>query len=219
MFNIRKLQTAFVFTLCSLLLAGNSVAAVQQIDDGVITPAGRYQNDYLDFSIVIPKGWSVKTPAQIQKIQKEGVDLLAGDDENLKKRLKAAVPRTLNLFAFSKYETGTPVESNPSVASAAEHIAGFPGINRGSDYLFIVKRMLQNSSMEYHFESGFERTLGNTTFDVLPASLKVGSRTIYQEYTAIIVKGYALVLVLTFRTPEEREELYHITNQLQAGLI
>ncbi|MGY0216513.1 hypothetical protein ACWJJH_03880 [Endozoicomonadaceae bacterium StTr2] len=219
MFDIRKLQTALVFTLYSLLLAGNSVAAVQQIDEGVITPTGRYQNDYLDFSIAIPKGWAVKTQAQMQEIQKEGTDLLAGDDENLKKIIKASSPKTVNLFAFSKYEMGAPVESNPSVASVAENVQGAPGIKRGSDYLFHVKRMLQNSNMEYHFDTGFERTLGNTTFDVLPATLKVGSVTVYQEYTAIIVKGYALALVLTFRTPEEREELYRITNQLQAGLI
>lgn len=175
-----------------------------------------YINKYFSMSIQVPKGWSVQSKAAIKEISDRGGDLIAGDDENLKAAIKVAEKQTVNLFAFFKYEQGAPVDFNPSIMAAAERVAHMPGIKKGSDYLFHLKKTLQAGQLEYTFpKDTYTRHLSGSSFDVMPAQITVGNTAIFQEYYSTKIKDYVLSLILTYSSQSEKDELVKALNTLQ----
>ena len=175
-----------------------------------------YINEYFNMSLTVPKGWSIQSKAAIKEISERGSDLIAGDDENLRAAIKVAEKQTVNLFAFFKYEQGAPVDFNPSIMAAAERVVQMPGITKGSDYLFHLKKTLQAGQLKYTFpKETYAKTISGSPFDVMPTQLSMGNTPIYQEYYSIKIKDYVLSLILTYSSENEKNELVKTVNNLK----
>lgn len=183
------------------LLTGCGRNPKGEIDFGTIKNSV-YQNDYLGFSIAIPTNWSVQDQEAQRRMTRRGLSAVAGDDKNLKATLKASELQSVNLFAVFKYPPGSPVAMNPAMMAVAENVGQLPGIQRGRDYLFHAKQLLQSGQVEVSFPNeGYTQRLGGVDFDVMDIELSVGSRTVAEKYYATIRKGYALSLVLVGDDP------------------
>ena len=181
-----------------------------EIEDGI------YKNDYFNMSIEVPKGWAVQSQAALKELTDRGGELIAGDDENLKAVLSESDKQTVRMFAFFKYEQGAPVDFNPSIAAVAERVIHMPGIKRGSDYLFHVRKLLQAGQVQYSFPKEiYTKDISGVSFDVMPAEISLANMVVYQEYYAARIKDYVLGFVLTYSNESELNELNQVIGMLK----
>jgi hypothetical protein len=198
-----NLYAARLFILLVLLL-GCRKKASDEIDFGAFNKS-TYSNKYFGLTITVPADWSVQDREAQERIKKIGREAVAGDDKNLNAVMKASELQTVQLFTVFQHPLGTPVTSNPAIMGLAEMVRQMPGIQRGRDYHFQVKKTLQAGQMEVSFpKDSYTERLGGVEFDVLDQELKIRGLVIKQRYYTVIKKGYALSFILSFTTDEEQ---------------
>lgn len=168
---------------------------------------------YFNMTIVVPDNWAIQSQAAQKDITKLGEKIIAGKDEAMKRIIEQSEKNRINLFAFFKYEIGSPVSFNPNIAAIAEKVSQYPGIKRGSDYLYHVRAGLTASPLHYDFPSDIQtRLISNVAFDILPAKVTHGKAVVSQEYYAAKIDDYVLTMVLTYSTEDELSELLEIVD-------
>lgn len=200
--------------IAALTLTGCQKEVSEEVDQGTIENSV-YHNNYFGMSITIPDNWSVLDKKQMEMIINARKRMLNDIDKNLKEEIEAAEPMSIKLFAIFKHPPGTPVPFNPNLACFTERVRHLPGINRGRDYHYHTRKLLKMSGAnmktadEIHTE-----ILGEVTFDILSIEINLGDPVIYQKQYAAIIKGYALVFVVSYSTPEQEKLLGNILNTL-----
>jgi len=159
----------------------------------------------------VPSEWSVQDKESTQRIMDTGVKVVAGNDKNLKAVIKASEMQTVGLLAAFKHPLGTPVPFNPNIICMAERIRHMPGIKRGKDYHYHTKKLLSSSQVAVSFpkEISTEKLAGRD-FDVLHTEITLTGVTVRQKHYAAIMKGYALLIAISFATEEEESALRDI---------
>ena len=197
------------------MLAGCGKKPSDEIGYGVIEN-DVYSNNYFNMSIKVPENWVVQSQAAQKEIMDTGAALIAGDDDNLKSMMKVSEKQTVNMFSFFKYEQGTPVPFNPSIISAAERVTHMPGVKRGSDYHYHVKKFLETGQVKYEFPAAiYTKDVSGISFDVMPAELHVAHMTVRQEFYAARINDYMLSFVLSYSTGEQLNELNEIVSKVE----
>src|SRR5262245_1145640 len=155
-----------------------------------------YTNVYFGFSLRIPEGWQLQSRESRDRIMKAGERVIAGDDQELKALLESPGGSPIALAAF-RYPIGSPVPFNPSFGLIIEDVSRLPGIKRGSDYLFHVKRLIQASPVKAALgQEIYSKILGSVEFDVLDMELDLKVATVKQRYYTTIMKGHALSIAM-----------------------
>ena len=199
---------------CTLLFLGCSENASEEIDFGTIENSV-YKNDYFGLTLTIPENWSVPNQESRQQLMKIEKEVIAGEDENLKAVMNAAELQSVNLLFLSKHPLGSPVAFNPNIVSVAEKIQHMPGIKRGKDYLYHSKILLESTKLDVSFPEEISTvTLGGVEFDVMYVHMTVLGNTVKQEYFATIKKGYALTLILSYLTDEDKADLVKVLDSI-----
>jgi hypothetical protein len=210
----RKVIRAAQILVLTLLLVGCSKKAGDEIDFGTVNNF-IYRNEYFRFSVTLPKDWSVQDQQAQRRLMKKGVQLVAGDDRNLKALVKASELQTVNLFAVFEHPIGSPVAYNPGILSMAEIVRELPGIKRGKDYLFQARQVLEAGQIQVSFPKDYySEQLGSVKFDVMEVDISVRGKTIKQKYYATIQKGYALCFIVSFTSDDEAASLQKILNSI-----
>jgi hypothetical protein len=94
---------------------------------------------------------------------------------------------------------------------AAERIRHMPGIKRGKDYHFHTKKFLQSSQMEVLFlEDIYTEQISGVDFDIMTIQMSIGEQIVKQKQYATVMKGYGLLLMVSFTNDEEEAELAKI---------
>jgi hypothetical protein len=210
----RSLARVALILAITLLFTGCARKASEEVDFGSMN-GSIYQNKYFGFSIALPKDWSVQDQKAQQGLSKKGVQLVSGDDENLKTMAKVSELRTVNLLAAFEHPIGSPVDYNPSIVSVAESVRDLPGIKRGKDYLYQARKMLEAGQISVSFPRDYyTERMGGVEFDVLDAEISVMRKSVKQKYYATIRKGYAVNFILSFTNEEEAASLQKILDSL-----
>jgi len=197
-----------------VLFAGCRKRASDEIDFGAVENS-TYRNDYFGLSVKLPSEWSVQDKETRQKLMDLGRKMVEGDDKNLKAVIKASEMQTVNLFAAFKHPIGTPVPYNPNIMCLAERVSHMPGIKRGKDYHFHSKRLLESSQMKVSFPKEVStEELGGHNFDVMYVETPITGMTIRQKHYAAIMKGYALVFIVSFNNGEEESTLDNVLSSV-----
>lgn len=186
-------------------LSGCQKKVRDEIDYGTVKDSV-YENAYFGMRLPIPKEWSIQDQEMQDRMMETGQQVIAGNDKVMKAQLKASEKQSVSLLAAFQHPIGTPVPFNPSVIISAERVRTLPGIQRGKDYLFHARKMLESGQIKFEFakELSFE-TLGEHPFDVLQLSIPAGDTKVHQKYCVTVMKGYALILIASYTTPEEEE--------------
>lgn len=192
-----------------------SDSASTQFDYGRVE-GNIYKNDFFNVTITFDSAWVVQNKALMKQLRKAGRAQIAGDDQRLKRMLKAAEVNTANLFSIFKHEVGAPIKFNPSFIVMAENIKNFPGIKSGKDYLFHVKNLLKRSQLKYAFDKEAHlRKIGSKDFWVLEASAEYLGMTITQEYFTRLYKGFTFSIIISYVSQEDKLALYEMLNEMK----
>ena len=139
---------------------------------------------------------------------KVGTEAAFGNDKNLKALVKASEMQTVNLFAAFEQPLGSPIPFNPSVMAIAEQVRQLPGIQRGKDYHFQVRKTLESGQLQVKFpKEDYTERLGNVEFDVMEQEMAARGLTIRQKMYTIIKKGYAFSFILSFTNDEQEAHM------------
>jgi hypothetical protein len=184
--------------------------ASEEIDFGTLN-GSVYHNNYFNLTATLPSEWNYLDLEARQRMMNAGVKLVAGQDKNLSATLKAGELQTVNLLSAFKHKLGAPVPFNPSVQCIAERVRHMPGIERGKDYQFHAKKLLQAGQMKFTFpKDTTTETLGGASFDVMYMELSLPTVTVRQKYYTTIMNGYALTFIVSFSTEEEETVLLEV---------
>jgi predicted RNA-binding Zn-ribbon protein involved in translation (DUF1610 family) len=180
------------------------------IDSGTIKDSV-YKNRYFGFEVTLPESWSPVDRDAQEKMTDMAGKMLAGNNRSLEGLLNASSEDAVSMFTVFKHPLGTPVPFNPSVVCMAQKVNHFPGIKKGSDYLYHLKTVLDTLdfgpiSVEYSGSTNTEE-LGGVDFDVLDLRVQIGNTAITQKHYARIMKGYVLSYTLTYQAWDDMEEL------------
>lgn len=175
-----------------------------------------WAHDYFGVTLSVPDDWHIFSEEEKQQISSTGTDLLAGDDQNLRRQLEAAAPRTLTLLGISRHPLGTPVLFNPNLVIIAERIGGMPGIRSGSDYLNLMQQSIGRSQIQMTFDPVEPNArIGPITADRISSSMQMGPMQIRQRIYAALKGDYALVFTLSYVDEEQLDALETLCSSIQ----
>ena len=195
----------FPLLVAVTLVAGCQKKASDEIDFGT-TKDGLYRNQFFGFSVQIPTNWSIQDQDAQRRLAATGKNLLAGDDKNMKAILKASEVQSVDLFAAYQYAVGAAVKFDPAILSVAERVSQLPGIQRGKDYLFHARELIESGQLQATFpRADFSRRIGGVDFDAMEVDLSIRGATVREEYYAAIMKGYALAFIITYTDEAEQK--------------
>ena len=177
---------------------------------------GVYSHDYLGFSLRLPNGWHIQSEAQLQAQTKMGQDLIAGDDELLKRQMKASEQQSVSLFSVFQHPIGKTPDFNPSISGVAEQVSLASGVKSGADYHKFAKDLLAKGQMDYSFPTPvYSISLGGKNFDVLHAEINFQGVVIRQKYYAFLIEDYVLLFVTSYGNDQQDKMLESILQEIK----
>ena len=201
----------FICLIASLFIcSGCKKAPIEKIGFGTLENSV-YRNDYFNLSITLPSDWHALDDEARKDLMSQGRQLITGESKNLKAIVDASELNSVNLLSVFKHPLGSPIPYNPSLICVAEKVSHAPGIKRGSDYLYHMKKLIEMGQISYVFsEDIYSQNIGGISFDVQDAEVNIGTIKVKQKYFAAIIKGYALGFVISFTTDEEEKGFQQI---------
>lgn len=177
----------------------------------------KYLNSYFDFEITIPASWIIQNREQMDKMAKAGKDLVVGDDTNLRAAIKASEINTANLLVVYQYERGSAVDYNPGIVIVAENIQDYPGIKTGSDYLFQVRKLLDQSQVKYDYidKETSREVINRIDFYKMNAGIIMMGTDIKQVYYSTVMRGFSLNIIISFINDEQKNDLLALINSIK----
>jgi hypothetical protein len=208
--NTTRLRPVLLILVYVTLLAGCGKKAADEFDFGTVENSV-YRNKYFGFVITLPSDWNIQDEESRRQIMNTGAKALAGDEKNP----TVSELQTANLLTAFKHPLGSKVPVNSSIACVAERVSQEPSIKRGRDYLAYSRKVVEASRAAVSFAKGIStETLGGREFDVMHVKMSLAGKTIQQEYYATIIKGYALVFVISYATEEDKATLKSVLDSL-----
>jgi hypothetical protein len=179
-----------------------------------------YSNSFFNCEIKLPVNWTVLTSEQTEAMANRGKQLISGDNQNMKAVIKASEINTANLLSVFKYEVGAPVDYNPNLSMVAENIKDFPAIKNGKDYLFHVRKILNQSQLKYDYlDDDFrEERIGGLDFYLMNTRLNYLGKTINQIYFSTIIKKFTFNIIISFTDSKQKDELMQTVNSIKFSL-
>ncbi|NER14962.1 hypothetical protein GWK08_16010 [Leptobacterium flavescens] len=176
-----------------------------------------YSNDFFKLRLSLPENWVVQSKEQSEKLMELGKDLVAGDDQSLRRVIKASEVNSAQLLTVFKHELGAAVEYNPAFMLLAENIKHAPGVKSGKDYLFHSRNLLKRSQMQLEFVSDtFELVkIGGRDFYRMDIGIQAGGMIVKQSYFSTVINRFSLSFIYSYRTDEQKEELANVLQTLK----
>jgi hypothetical protein len=170
-----------LFCVCS---TARSQDRVSSLDAGAVKDS-TYSNAYFGMKLRIPDGWQVQDNEATKALFERGKDLVVGDDKNLSAIISASEKQSLTLLTMFKYQPGSPVESNPGFVCIVERVSHLPGIKKGTDYLFHVKKGLSAAKVEVTFDKDiYDEAVNGRPSGSLRQSFGLGTSPLSKNTTA-----------------------------------
>lgn len=175
---------------------------------------GVYSNTFFNFDLSFDKDWSVQSKEQMAEMTQKGQDLITGENERLKKNLKASQVNVAELFAVFKFPVETVSVYNPSLIMNAENLKGFPEVRKPKDYMDAVRSLLDEAPMTLIYKKQhYSKIIGGKEFVAM--EIYNQDYDVNQEYFSTLHKGFAVIMVISYDGDDQKEELYKILNTLK----
>ncbi len=206
-------QKITLLSVLAVVLLGMSSCST--VDNATINSEsfeeGVYRNEYLGFSIRLPRDWSLQNEEMEKRITKAGSDYLGQNESESRVMQEQAETAVVYLFTLFKYPLGTVVDYNPNIIGLAENVGDFPGITSGQEYLQHVRNQLLASQGNFVVSDTSETyTLDGHTFHVLRTDINFMGSIVKQKHYATKIKDYILLFTYSYYKHETEEELLKI---------
>jgi hypothetical protein len=178
--------------------------------------AGTYSNSFFDLALSIPDSWHVLDMESRLEIMKRGGEIVAGDNKSLKAAIKTADLQSINLLTAYEHPPGASVATNPGIILIAEKVKHAPGIKRGRDYHYHAKKLMKFSRMKVSYpQEIYKKTIDGVSFDIMEAEINMAPGVVIrQRQYATIIRGYALMMALTYQDESGLSQLEKIVHTL-----
>lgn len=186
--------------------AGEAEAAAKAPDDGAVE-GSTYANRFFGFRLTFPASWTVQSRQAMNMMSATGKQMAASGDKGVEAAIDAASQNSFYLLSLSKHPLGSPVDFNPMFMSIAERVSHLPGVRRGSDYFFGVRRLYGMSQVQHQFGQTSTDNVGGVEFDVMPATITYGPVKVKQKFYAAVRDGFILGFILSYNSDAEGREL------------
>ncbi len=176
-----------------------------------------YVNKYFGLEITAPEGWLILNQDFNKRAQETGERIvLKGADKPLASSIKTAAEKTPILFSMIR----RPMPNSTSVAMLSFLIERVPlaatdsmareYIQSMKNFMVIMstKRAADAPALKVEFaENIYPKQIGGKQFQVLGTSIATGDKTFRQQYQVRIIKGYAFVILFTYKSDDELHAL------------
>ncbi|HEX8549877.1 MAG TPA: hypothetical protein VF691_23145 [Cytophagaceae bacterium] len=172
----------------------------------------KYTNAFFKCEVTIPTDWIVQTKEQTEAMSKVGKAMVAGADSTMKAVLKASEINSANLLVAFQHEVGSAVDYNPSFSIITENIKNLPGIKSGKEYLFLARRLMEQSQMKYnHLDKEFTKEVINgTDFYTMNTQIKYVGLDIKQIYYSTVRNGFSFNIIISFINNQQKKICYNL---------
>lgn len=214
---MKSLKVALIFILSSAVLLGTGCRHAE-VTLGTVE-GNTYYNDYFDLQVDKHEDWVSLTHNEVAEIGQIGLDMMSDYNEELVGKIDVSSYRNLPLFGFYKYPlTYTGPDNNPNFLCVAENLKlgkMKKTIKTGADFIQYNVDLLTDVGVPYQFGEYRIEKVGNTTLDSLASSIRYEGGTVKQKYYSKIIGDYALLLIITYTTDDELDELQAILDTVQ----
>lgn len=180
---------------------------------------GYYTNKSFDLKVPVPRGWNIADDATRLEIMNAELSSQALNADGTEQSLEQSRTKTLYFFSFSRYSMEEEFKKNYNASGFAENINYLPTeIKKVEDYFSYLKSAFDNSELEYEYNDTIsEIQIGGQTFKTFGSSVKVEEQIMMQEYYSAFKSNFVIVLVITYRTEEQKRELQDIISKIELG--
>ncbi|WP_078120293.1 hypothetical protein [Thiosocius teredinicola] len=206
-----------------MVLSAMLIVSCDQTDDrdAQVTKSvgsSQFENEYFDLKVSAPNDWYSQDPESTIAQTQKGANMMAGDDQNLKAVVDESLKSSIPLFAFYRYEPGTPGKLNANVIAVAERIDTMPGIKTGCDYLFHVRQLLEHSAVKVDILSDCETTTsGKATIGHFFTRMNFNGVDVNQRINSCVSKQYALTFTESYFGDEDKAAVRQIMDSLDVA--
>ncbi|MDQ1591808.1 MAG: hypothetical protein QOG71_2435 [Pyrinomonadaceae bacterium] len=189
--------------------------------DKVVPDAGRvvgstYTNDYFGLQLTVPAGWRVADADAARKLDEQGADLVAGDSDERRARLREAASKNINLITMGKVlPTAGGANESAVLIVGAEAVPAWL-IKTPQEYIGQARRILESSAMKVSVAEGTRKeTLGGVEFAVLDVSSEQPGGLVRQHYYATLKKGYAVFIISTYASEQSAQAIEEVLKSVK----
>lgn len=174
------------------------------------TSKGVYTNKFFGLKLNFNEKWVVKSREELEALTDKGKELIKSKNEDLGDIIDLSEKSSAYLLYLSEFETGAPVDYNPSFLVLSENLKAAPGIKNGAAYLYHTKNLLKQTNMGFTFPENEKDQING--FDVMQAELTYLGTTVTQLYFCKVIDGYALCFVGSYKTDEQKQQILAFVN-------
>jgi hypothetical protein len=173
-----------------------------------------YSNKYFDFELPVPPTWVIQNKEQVQQLQQEGRKMIAEKNKTLADEIKTSEVSTATLLVVFKNKMDSITgQFNHSFTVMAENLHGVTNIKTAEDYHKQAKKTMQKSNMQFRFPNEmYTIKLGNHEFNAMDVIVTTQGIDVHQTYYVTIEKGFALAVIASYVTDEQKKEIADILN-------
>ena len=167
-----------------------------------------FENKKFGISVVKPVTWYVQNIENMIAAHQMGVDLMAGDNQDMHAMLEASLNSTLPLFGFFETDPETPASSNASFIGVAENIVNAHGLNSACDYLSQARQLIKRSQIRAEMkEECLSYEVDGASLNYFTATMDMESYQVKQIYLACLSGDHALAFVSSIINRDNAPEI------------
>ncbi|HKG13254.1 MAG TPA: hypothetical protein VKB12_07940 [Pyrinomonadaceae bacterium] len=202
-----KTARAFLFStfvLLSLSLSARAQSgAMPAAPDYGSVEGSTYTNQFFGLTLTFPEGWQPHGEAAKKEIRAAGQGLIGPKDPAKVAEVERNARRVFNLLTVTQYPLGASGPVNPTYLCFAERLPAAAADLADTDYVAALKKSLQATQARVTIDRDvYTESVGGKTFSVIDLTSEFRGVTMHGRYYAHVMKGYALVLAISYPTPE-----------------
>ncbi len=163
-----------------------------------------YINDYFQFSMKIPEGWTVLDKYISNKLMEWGAGQAGITPSHDFGSLLMVIEKPL----------GTKIDFNSSIIITWDDLRSNPDVKNGSHCLEELKTSLLNDPSTTIVEDIHPQYIDSREFGVLATAVKIKDETINQIYHTIMINGYAICFLISYKNPDQKQKLMNMIQSI-----
>lgn len=181
---------------------------------GTVSDA-KFTNNHFGFEITLPSDWYVTNREEMNQLTKNTQTAVLGTGTEGEKIDLDSFELLPMLYAFKHPLTYTD-GPNPSIVINAENLIGQEGtVKNSTEYLNLSKAMLTNQESTYEFSDITTATFGGQEFSHMLIVAEISGIQVTQAIYATLIDGFAIDIVLTYFSEEDKVELDAVMETIQ----
>ena len=164
-----------------------------------------YVTKQFGMTAAAPEGWYVMDSEVTEKLMDLGKEITTADfDSRTKAAMESSMNRTTNIFGFLKYAPGAPRDDGAAIMALAEDVSIAPGIERGSDYFFHMRKLLEQPGSNTQINGDYTTVdIGGHSFDRMDVTMTTMGVPVQQRYFAARHGKHVIAFIQSYVTDED----------------